>query len=98
MNQNQPLICMGITKTTPANNGVTVTTTRKPSGSWETVAFVNGKFYSSCSSKDRQYNIDAVKEDLSEMGYEMPEPAKVPAPKRIMLIGKLRQVVGFLKG
>lgn len=78
-----PLTCLGVfpfNNTPPDVPAITTTTTRKANGSWETVAYVNGKFYSSCSSKNKQYNLDMVRQDLAEMDYKMPEQEKQLAP------------------
>lgn len=68
---NQPLICIGqfANNNTKQTAHVKIVETRKPSGSWESIGYVNDKPICSCTSKDRDFNKQAVREDLADAGY-----------------------------
>lgn len=60
---------------------VIVTTIKKPhSGWWETVATVNGLFFSSCTRPKKQHTIDQIVQDLKECGIDYYPKHKAQAP------------------
>ena len=75
----QPLNCISksINNTPAVVPVVTITTIKKPSGSYECIGCVNGKVITSVCSKDKAYNRREVEKALAEGGYSVP---KVLAP------------------
>jgi hypothetical protein len=67
----QPLNCIKIMVNNRTDNApkVTIKSTKKATGGWECIGYVNDNPVCTCWSKDKAYNEAAVKEDLADMGY-----------------------------
>jgi hypothetical protein len=73
-NQQELIKAMSNTTTKPV---IKIVSYDKATGWKESVCYVNGKFFSACTSKRKTYNLAIIKQDLKEAGLEYP---KTPAP------------------